>query len=93
MVCQVIATAEKYIRRYGCESFNPSRHETGRDAQENAESLSATFQDGNLRYDTLVNHSIHTNPSSFLPGRCYSGVIAGWLRRSGAPARGRCPLR
>ena len=77
MVCQVIAAAEKYIWGYGCEASGPTRHETGRDAQENAESLSATFQDGNSRYDTLMNYSIHTQPPLLLLGRCDSGEIAG----------------
>ena len=61
MLCQVIATAEKYVRGYGRKPFNPSRHLAGRNTQENGELLLATLQQCNPRYDALMNDPIHTN--------------------------------
>jgi hypothetical protein len=62
VLCQVIATAEKYVRGYGRKPFNPSRHLTRRNTQENGELLLATLQHCNPRYDALMNNPIHTNP-------------------------------
>ena len=78
MLKQEIDAAEEYIGGYGGEPFNPLRHETGRNTQENGESLYASFQDGNSRYDTSIGLVLHTNsPLHLPPGRCDSGEIAG----------------
>jgi hypothetical protein len=63
VVQQVIDAAEEYIRGYRCEAFGPSRHETGRNTQENGESLRATFQKGNSCYDPLVSLLLHRTPA------------------------------
>jgi hypothetical protein len=63
VVQQVIDAAEEYIRGYRCEAFGPSRHETGRNTQENGESLCATFQKGNSCYDPLVSLLLHRTPA------------------------------
>jgi hypothetical protein len=60
VVEQVIDTAEKDMRRHGCEPFDPSRHEAGGNTQENGESLIAAFQTGKSRHDPSMNQSIHT---------------------------------
>ena len=77
MLKQEIDAAEKYIGGYRGEPFNPLRHETGRNAQENGEALYAPFQDGNSRYDTSIGLVLHTNPPPLPPGRCDSSEIAG----------------
>jgi hypothetical protein len=61
VVKQVIDTAEKDVRRHGCEPFDPPRHEAGGNTQENGESLIAAFQTGESRHDPLMNQSIHTS--------------------------------
>jgi hypothetical protein len=68
---QEIDAAEKYIRTYGCEPLDPSRHQTGRNTQENGESLYAPFQDGNSRYDTSMSFVLHQPPLvGVIPARC-----------------------
>jgi hypothetical protein len=63
---QEIDAAEKHIGGYGCEPFDPPRHETGRNTQENGKSLDAPSQDGNSRYDATIAFVFHTNPSSLV---------------------------
>jgi hypothetical protein len=64
---QQIDAAEKYIGGVWGEPFDPLRHETGRNAQENSESPYAPLQDGNSRYDTSIGLVLHTNSPSTSP--------------------------
>jgi hypothetical protein len=67
LVQQVTDAAHKDISGNGFAPFDPSRHETGGNTQENRKSLSATFQDYSSRYHTSMNHPIHTPPLLCIP--------------------------
>jgi hypothetical protein len=69
LVQQVTDAAHKDISGNGFAPFDPSRHETGGNTQDNRKSLSATFQDCSSRYHTSMNHPIHTHPFRAHPPR------------------------
>ena len=62
MLQQDVDAPEEYIVRYRREALDPSGNQTSGNAQEDAESVDAAFQDGDSRYDALARHSIHTAP-------------------------------
>jgi hypothetical protein len=62
LVLQMIDALQEYVDRHGRPSFDPSRHESGRNTKEAPQSLHATLDGGNARQDASIHKSCHTQP-------------------------------